>query len=140
MALQTKIGGSLLQGGLMVRARGTLARIRNTVRPPRLNAEAARVVVKDTAGAIDQAFIAAYVGDSIPKELWGYYKNGDLKAVLSVSYDETNTVYKYVVSKICPETLTVEFDAVAIGNLGAVTGVDLPATGQITHQAAALTA
>ncbi len=144
MALQNrfKMGGTG-QGmgfGLLSRTRGTVTRIRAVVRPPRFGTEAARVGVKDTAGALDQAFCYAFIGDSISKEVWGYYKNGDLKAILTLYLDSTTNKYKYVVSKITVDTLTVEFDKIAIGNLGAISQLDTPATGQIAHEAAPLTA
>lgn len=146
MALQNrfKLGGNAgttgMGFGLLTRSRGTLTRIRAVVRPPRFGTEAARVVVKDTAGVVDQAFVCAFIGDSLSKEVWGYYKNGDLKAVLTMYLDSAANKYKYVVSKVTVDTLTVEFDKVAIGNLSAISAIDTPGTGQITHEAAPLTA
>ena len=142
MAFQNRFGqmGQGMGLGLLTRSRGTLTRIRSVIRPPRLMTEAARVVVKDTNGAIDQAFMTAFIGDSIAKEVYGFYKNGDLKATLTLYLDASANQYKYCVSKVTPDTLSVEFDKVAIGNLGAVTTLDTPGTGQITHAAAPLTA
>jgi hypothetical protein len=140
-ALQTKIGGSLMSGGLVSGVRGTFQRVRATVRLPRLGTESARVAVKDSTGvALSQAFITAFVGDEVPKELWGYYSNGDLKAVLTIAYDETNQVYVYMVSKVCADALSVEFDGAAIGSLVAVATIDVPVAAQLKHTAPALTA
>ena len=144
MALSSRFGnvgsGQGMGFGLLTRTRGTMVRIRAVIRPPKFGTEAARVVVKDIAGAVDQSFIGAFIGDSLSKEVWGYYKNGDLKAVLVLYFDATANKYKYVVSKISTDTLTVEFDKTAIGNLGAISAIDTPGTGQITHETAPLTA
>jgi len=96
--------------------------------------------VRDVNGNLAQAFLTGFFGDSINKELYGYYKNGELKAVLVCYWDETAQLYKFVISKVASESLTVAFDEVDIGNLGAVTAIDTPVTGQITHEAAALSA
>ncbi|MBA4386162.1 MAG: hypothetical protein C0410_15615 [Anaerolinea sp.] len=143
MALQGRFGNVGQAGlglGLISRTRGTMMRIRSVIRPPKFGAEAARVVVKNTVGPLDQAFIGAYISDTVSKELWGYYKTGDLKAVLSLYLDSAANKYKYVVSKVTVDALSVEFDKIAIGNLSAISQIDTPGAGQITHEAAPLTA
>jgi len=125
--------------GLLPAFREMLFRARMALPRPRYTDQAARVSVEDPTGPMTPTFLTSFVVGQAHAELYGFLRNGDIEALLSIYYDETTAQYVFGVSRNVWDPLSVYFDGAIVGvapTFPEVTADMTPSIGYVTFRSA----
>lgn len=140
MAAQFPTLGGL---GILPQFRATLMRIRAALPRPRYSDQAARVDVQSAGVSLTLSYLTSFSVGGTYAELWGFFKNGDIQALLSIYFDEATSEYVFSVTRNVWDALDVYFDGALIGTaptFPAVTADMVVSLGYVTFRGAKVAA